>query len=92
MPNSLAWLLMRSQQVRSRIDGVIERTVPIQQGAHQPALFPIGIFDAAFALGELGMRTRLVRACGKEQGAAKALGTKAVGVLERVAGRHAQAG
>ena len=73
------------------IDGMIERAISIQQGPHQPAFLPIGVFDTAFAKGLLGMRTALARADGKEQGAAKALGAKAVGVLEWVGRGHAQA-
>ena len=72
------------------VDGVIERTMAIQQSAHQPAFLPVVVFDAAF--GELGMRTGLARACRKEQGAAKALGAKAIGVLKLGGGIHAQPG
>ena len=71
------------------VDGVIERTVAIQQSAHQPAFLPVRVFDAALALGKLGMRTGLSGRFGKEQWTAKALGTKAIGVLKRVGGRHA---
>src|SRR6266849_1908488 len=68
------------------VDGLVERALPIQQGAHQAAFLPIGVFDAAFALGELGMLAGLSGAGGKEQGAAKALGAKAIGVLKLVGG------
>jgi len=71
MPSALAWLLMRSQQVRSRVDGVIEWTVPVQQGAHQAAFLPIGIFDTASAKGLLGMVTDLASPLREEQWAAK---------------------
>src|SRR6266568_3086672 len=30
-----------------RIDGLVERAFPIEQGAHQAAFLPIGVFDAA---------------------------------------------
>src|SRR6266851_7093456 len=74
-----------------RVDGMVERARAIEQHAHQPAFLPIRVFDAAFAFGELGMRTGLARACRKEQGAAKALGAKAIGVLKLVRGMHTQA-
>jgi hypothetical protein len=73
------------------IDGMIKRTGAIEQGTHQPTFLPIGVFDTALAEGLLGMRTGLSRRCGQEQRAAKALGAKAVGVLELVDGVHAQA-
>src|SRR6266566_10153171 len=56
----------------SRVDGLVERAIAIEQGTHQVAFLPVGVFDAAWALGELGMRTGLSRAGGNEQGAAKA--------------------
>ena len=56
------------------VDGVVERPVAIEQSAHQSAFLPIGILDAAFAFGELGVLTGLSRARRKKQGAAKALG------------------
>src|SRR5207247_2427189 len=62
------------------VDGMIERPVTIQQSAHQSTFLPIGIFDAAFGFGELGVLTGRSRAGRKQQGAAKALGDKAVGV------------
>ena len=71
------------------VDDVRERTVAFEQDAHQSAFLPIGILDAAFAFGELSMLTGLSRAGRKEQGAAKALGTKAVGVLKLRGGMHA---
>src|SRR5947209_7512495 len=73
------------------VDGVVERPVAVEQGAHQAAFLPIGIFDAAFAFGELGVLTGLSRARRKEQGAAKALSQKAVGVAKLKDGVHAQA-
>jgi len=74
-----------------RVDGLVERTIAIEQGAHQAAFFPVGVFDTAWAPDELGMLAGLSRAGGKEQGAAEALGPKAVGVLKLVCRRHAQA-
>jgi len=73
------------------VDTLIERTVAIQRDAHQPAGFPIQIFDAASSLGELDVITRFRRALGKEQRAAKALGAIAIGVSELEGGLHAQA-
>ena len=73
------------------VDDVVERTGAIEQGTHQSAFLPIGVFDAAFAFHELRMLTRLSCACGEEQGTAKALSAKAVGVLKGEGGMHAQA-
>ena len=73
------------------VDGVVERSIAIEQGAHQAAFLPIGVLDAAFAFEEWGVFAGLARAGGKEQGAAKALGEEAVGVPELVGGMHAQA-
>src|SRR3989442_13025515 len=75
-----------------RVAGLVEGAGAIQQGAHQAALLPVGVFDAALAKGLLFMRTGLSGARGKEQRTAKTLGSKAVGVLELVSGIHAQAG
>ncbi len=72
------------------IDDVVERPGAIEQGTHQAAFLPVGVFDAAFAFGELGMLAGLARACGEEQRATKALGAKAVGVPKLVGGIHAQ--
>src|SRR5260370_24974246 len=66
------------------VDGAIKRTLTIEQHAHQPAVLPIGVFDTALAPGKFGMRTGLSGVCGKEQGAAKA-----VGVRKLVGGVHA---
>src|SRR5438552_4121646 len=73
------------------VDGMVERSVTIEQRAHQPAFLPIGIFDAAFTFGELGVLTGLSCAGRKEQGAAKALREKAVGVPKLKDGSHPQA-
>ena len=72
------------------IDHVVERPVTIEQDAHQSALFPIGIFDTALGFAELLMLTGLAGAQGKEERTAIALGAVAMGMLERVAGRHTQ--
>jgi len=74
------------------VDGLVERTIAIQQGTHQTALLPVGVFDAALARGKLLMRAGLCGASGKEERTAKTLGPKAIGVLELVRGVHAQAG
>ena len=73
------------------VDGVIERTMAIQQSAHQPAFLPVRVFDAAFALDKLGMLAGGSRRLRKEQGTAKALHAIATGVLELEGGMHAQA-
>src|SRR5713226_4299924 len=64
------------------INGLVERAGGIEQSAHQATFLPVGVFDAAFAEGLLLMGTGLSGASGKEQRTAKALGTKAVGVLK----------
>ena len=71
------------------VDSVIERAIAIEQDAHQSALFPVGIFDTALGFRELLVVTRLAGWLWEEQGAAKALGTKAIGVLKLVGGMHA---
>jgi len=48
------------------VDGLVERTIAIEQGAHQAAFFPVGVFDTAWAPDELGMLAGLSRAGGKE--------------------------
>ena len=48
------------------IDGMVEGPVAIEQGTHQPTFLPIGILDAAFGFGELGMLTGLPCTCRKE--------------------------
>ena len=73
------------------VDSVIKRSVTIQQSAHQSTFLPIGILDAAFAFGELGVLTGRSCAGRKEQGAAKALRNKAVGVPKLKEGSHTQA-
>jgi hypothetical protein len=50
------------------VDRVIERTLAIQEGAHQAALLPVEVFDTAAALGELGLVGGLACALWKEQG------------------------
>jgi hypothetical protein len=72
------------------VDDVIERAVSIEQGPHQPAFLPIGVFDTASPFGELGMLTDLARPFRKEQGTAKALSGIAIGVLKLVGGVHTQ--
>ena len=75
----------------SVVDDVVERAGAIEQGSHQPAFLPIGIFDAPSPFGELGMRTRFACRFRKEQRTTKALGAKAIGMLELEGGSHAQA-
>jgi hypothetical protein len=70
---------------------MVEWTVAIQQSTHQPALLPIGVFDAPLAFEKLDMLTGLSCTGGKKQRAAEALGAIAVGVPELVGGVHAQA-
>ena len=73
------------------VDDLVERAVSIQQHPHQATFLPIGIFEASFPFGELGVFTGLACRLRKEQRAAKALGTIAISVLELVGGMHAQA-
>ncbi len=47
--------------MRSRVDGLIERTLAIQQDAHQSVLLPIGVFDTAFAFSKLSVIALLAR-------------------------------
>ena len=47
--------------MRSRVDGLIERTLAIQQDPHQSVLFPIGAFDTAFAFSKLSVVALLAR-------------------------------
>ncbi len=47
--------------MRSRVDGLIERTLAIQQDAHQSVLLPIGVFDRAFAFSKLSVVALLAR-------------------------------
>ena len=42
-----------------RVNDVVEEAVAVEQGAHQAAFLPIGVFDAAFAESLLGVRTHL---------------------------------
>src|SRR5205814_10681040 len=42
----------------SRVDSVVERSVTIEQNAHQPAFLPIGILDAAFL--DYGLETTVL--------------------------------
>src|SRR5258708_5712080 len=73
------------------VDDVVERTGAIEQGTHQPTFLPIGVFDTPLGFGELRMSTRCSCRLRKEQRTAKALSTKAVGVLKEEGGMHAQA-
>ena len=52
---------MYSQAVCSRVDGLNERTLAIQQDVYQSVLFPIGVFDTAFALSKLSVVALLAR-------------------------------
>ena len=72
------------------VDGLVERTLPIQGHAHLPAQFPVQVLDTAFLFEELGMVARLSAGLRKEQWAAKALRQVAVGMGELVGGVHAQ--
>jgi hypothetical protein len=73
------------------VNDVVERAGAIEQGTHQPAFLPIGVFDTAAPFGELRMVTDLTRSFRKEQGTAKALSAVAVGMPEHEDGMHAQA-
>src|SRR5437660_2503707 len=72
------------------VNRLIEGTLPIEGDTHLGPGFPVEVFDAALALCELLVLTALSVGLGKEQGAAKALGTVAIGVGELVGGMHAQ--
>ncbi len=91
MPNSLAWLLMRSQPVRSRVNGVVEWTVAIEGDTHQSACFDIDVLDTTFAFAKLLMQADLVRCLRKEQRATEPLGAIAIGMIELIGRMHAQA-
>ena len=73
------------------VDDVVERALSIEQRTHQPAFFPIGVFDTAFRFRELRMITGFSGRLRKEQRATKPLSAKAVGVLKLEGGSHAQA-
>jgi hypothetical protein len=73
------------------VEDVEERPVMIQGGELFPADFPVDIFHAAFAFGELRMRAGLSCACWKEQGTLEAVRTVAVGVIELFGEMHGQA-
>src|SRR2546421_9905337 len=73
------------------VDDVVERTGAIEQGTHQPTFLPIGVLYTPLGFAELRMITRGSCRVRKQQGTAKALGTKAVGVLKEEGGMHAQA-
>jgi hypothetical protein len=62
---------MRSHEVRSRVDRVIERAISIEEDTHQSTFLPVGIFDTASTFGELGMVTHFACPLRKEQGTAK---------------------
>ena len=64
------------------VERVIERTLPIEQRAHQPAFLPVEVFHAAFPFGELRVVTGLACALRKEQGTTNTLGAIAIGVLK----------
>src|SRR5947209_3742770 len=72
-------------------DGVVERTAAIQQSAHQPPFLPVEVFDTALAFDKLGLLTARSSRLREEQGTAKALSAKAVGVLKEEGGMHTQA-
>lgn len=73
------------------VDDVVERAGAIEQGSHQPAFLPIGIFDAASAKGLLGMLTRFSCRFRKQEWTAKRLSAKAIGMLKWEGRMHAQA-
>src|SRR5258708_33546202 len=72
------------------VDRLIERASAIEGDPHLRPGFPVQVFDAAFALFELFIRTAFSSGLGKEQGTAKALSAVAVGVGEVVRWMHAQ--
>src|SRR5216683_3331300 len=72
------------------VEGTKEGTIAIKGDALDAAEFPIGVFDAAFAFGELFVFTGLASLFGEEQRALEALATIAVGVIELLGGMHGQ--
>ncbi len=73
------------------VDAVVKRPITVQRHTHPATPFPIDIFDAAFALGELVMLARLPSLCRKEEGTLKALGAIAIGMIELLGRVHGQA-
>lgn len=73
------------------VDALVERTLSIQGDTHQSTQFAVDIFDAAFAFGKLCVFTALACFFGKEQGAAIALGSLAIGVSRGKGWVHTQA-
>src|SRR6266700_1625134 len=72
------------------VNPLVEGPVAIQGHAHASTQFPIDIFDTAFAFGKLSMVAALAGMLRKEQWAAEALGTVAIGVIELKGGMHGQ--
>ena len=72
------------------IDGLVERSRPIQGDAHLPTQFAVDVLHTAFLLEKLLVITALACGLWMEQRTAVALSAIAIGVLERVGGMHAQ--
>ena len=73
------------------VDELVEQTAAIERDADLRPGLPVHVLDTALAFGELLMLTGLASCGRKEQRAAKALGTIAIGVLEVGGGMHGQA-
>src|SRR5579859_3657981 len=91
MPNSLAWLLIRSQEVRSRVDGLEERAAAIKQDALETTKLPIRVFDTTLPFLELLMLAAGSRRFWKEQRTAELLSPITTGMGKEKDGMHAQA-
>ena len=73
------------------IDGLEERTVAVQCDAHLSTHLPVEVFDTPFLLEKLRLIAGLFGLLREEQGAAKALRTIAIGVVELEGRHHAEA-
>ncbi len=50
------------------VDGLVERPVPVQRDAHQPARLDVDVFNAAFPFGKLLMLAGLAGGLGEGRG------------------------
>ncbi len=73
------------------VDALVERPIPVQHDAHEPAGLNVDVFDAAFLFEKLLMLAGLARGLGEEQRTAVTLGLIALGMLEPIRRLHAQA-
>ena len=73
------------------INGLVERSGPIQGHAHQSALLNVDVLDTTLALDKLFVVAGLSSPLGMQQRTAVALGAIAIGMSELIRGMHAQA-